>query len=355
MTVFLNISEGQTLLTPALDAIIATTDLPKVDVVLTRDPDGDMDEFFSTSIYPYGGRVELSGVGALIEQRFRAMDVSESLMELRIGDNTIEFIAVYCAYELPEYFDRLRCFRCLSASAVVHRGSAVALSHHNTGSHRYHITLAGITDAGAPSVVEFDIERSANAVSFLQSVNSIVDYAISLSRQQNPSPIEKALYFSVEYAEMIKVFYISDEPEFLMLRFRNLFNCPEILDISGRIRRKSQSQRDTVVCAGRARQYNFTTDLTYEVETGPLSADQALSLEDLFCSHQVELLTDENIYDILITEHTCERDNDDESLVTMKFSFRFAGSRMVLLPEDMRALTPQGNRIFTHEYSRQFC
>ena len=61
----------------------ASTDKNKVLVEIVRDPDGEIDDFFSTTLYSHNGIVELSDIGALIEERFRAKNVIWNMMEIR--------------------------------------------------------------------------------------------------------------------------------------------------------------------------------------------------------------------------------------------------------------------------------
>lgn len=342
------------MLTSQLDTIRARTDKTKVNVSVVRDPDGDIDEFFSTTLYAFGGVVELSAVGKLIEERFRAQNRIQDMMSIIVDDVSLDFIAVYCTHTLNSDFNLHDCFWSTAATAVVHRGSMVSLSHFDTGSRTYHVKVVGINEDGTIGMVEKDFQRSAYARDLSFSVDSIIRFGLNQTTEETCGDLVKVSYFAVSYGAIQKIFYVVDDPEYLTFEFRNLFNCPEVVDVVGKVKKKTAVDRDTAICGGKMRHYNQVVNQTYEVETGPLTADQVLTLEDMMASHQVQLLTTPDEVDIIITEHTCETDNDDDSLMTMKFTFRMVGDRPTLLGDAMAGLAPDRRNIFSHEFTAEF-
>ena len=59
-------------------------------------------------------------------------------------------------------------------------------------------------------------------------------------------------------------------------------------------------------------------------------------------------------YEIIVTDHTIETDNSDESLPSIKFTFRFVGNRPVITESDMGALMPSSTHIFSQEFTAEF-
>ena len=55
-------SQHYPVLTSALYSMKASTDKNKVLVEIVRDPDGEIDDFFSTTLYSHNGIVELSDI-----------------------------------------------------------------------------------------------------------------------------------------------------------------------------------------------------------------------------------------------------------------------------------------------------
>lgn len=346
--------EDECVLTSRLDSILARTDKTKVDVSVIRDPDGEFDEFFSTTLFAFDGIVELSALGKLIEERFRAKGRITDMISVVIDGISLDFIALYCNHMLNSDFDYEKCFWTTSASSLVHRASIVSLSHHNTGSTTYYIRVIGREPDGRLAVVGRNFNRVGSSLGVTFSVDEILRFALNQTDYETNDAIAEVAYFTIEYGSMRKVFYVVDDPFFLTFRFRNLFNAPEYIDVVGKVNRKTVVDRDVAVCGGRSLQYNQVINRTYEVETGPLTPDQALSMEQLISSYDVNLITSTDDYDIIITDHSCEVDNNDSSLVTMKFTFRLVTDRPTLLDSDLKALMPSASRVFSQEFTSEF-
>lgn len=354
-TTFLTkLSESDYTLTSRLDSIKATTDKTKVSVSVVRDPEGEIDEFFTTTLYAFNGVVELSALGKLIEERFRAQNRISDMMSVVIDGVSLDFIALYCTFDMNSDFDYRSCFWTTSGTALVHRWSAISLAHHYNGSDEYNVKVVGIGPDGKIAMVERDFTRrgTSSIVSF--SVNEILRFALNQTEYETEDAISKVSYFTITHGAIQKVFYLVDDPFYLTFCFRNFFNAPEYIDVVGKVKRKTVVDRDVAVCGGVSRQYNQVVNRSYEVETGPLTHDQALSIEQLIMSYDVELCTGPDDYNVIITDHTCEVDNDDDSLVTMKFTFRLVGDRPAFLDSELDALCPAVSGIFSEEFTAEF-
>lgn len=332
----------------------AQTDKSKVSVEIVRDPDGEADSFFSTTLYPHNGVVELSDIGSLIEARFRTRQRIWDEMEIRFDGVAAEFTALYCDYRLDPEFDHTRCFLCAAGASVVHRNSAISLAHWVDGSDEYLVQIVGLGPDGDPAMFEHTFKRNAtsNHVSF--SVNEIVDLALNQTSVETGDVLASVSYFAISHGRMRKVFYLMEHPFFLTFGFRNMFNAYEYLDVVGVVTRKTKYDRETAVCSGVAKQYNQTVERTYEMQTGPLTYEQVRELEQLIGSRDIQLCASANDYDIIITDHSVEVDNDDESLSAIKFTFRFVSERPMMTADDMGALMPSRIHVFSHEFTAQF-
>lgn len=341
-------------LTSAIYAIKASTDKSKVLVEVIRDPDGEIDEFFSTTLYPHNGEVELSDIGSLIEERLRLKKRFWDMMEIRFDGVPAEFTAVYCEDILDPEFDCNSTFLSLSAHSFVHRNSAISLGHWDNGTNEYQVRAVGLDAEGKIAFVEATFTRNmlADHVSF--TVNEIIDFALNRSKFETEDVLASVSYFSISHGPMRKIFYIVEHPFFLTFGFRNMFNVFEYVDVVGVVNRKTNVERETAVCAGRVKQYNQSVARTYEMQTGPLTDEQFCELEQLIRSRDIRLCASGRDYDVIITDHTVEADNDNESLPSVKFTFRFADERPLLTASEMGALMPSSNHIFSQEFSAEF-
>ncbi len=341
-------------LTSRLDTIQARTDRQKVTVTVIRDPEGEIDEFFSTTLYPFAGIVELSALGSLIEQRFRLLGISHDMISVIIDGVALDFIALYCAYNLPDEFSPLTCFWTTSPTAIVHPHSAISLSHHYTGSDTYTVKVVGHTTDGHIASLSRTFSRRPQSDTVSFSVDEILSFALNQSEIETADLLASVAYFTISYGEIQKIFYLAHHPFFLTFRFRNIFNTPEYIDIVGTLKRKTAVERSLAICSGHSRQYNRVINRTYELTTAPLTDDQAKAIEQLIESHSIQLCGTPSDSDILITDHTCEVDNSDDTLISVKFTFRFASPRPTPFASDMTALMPSATHIFSEEFTAEF-
>ena len=354
-TIFLNApAAGQPTFTSALYSLKATTDIDKVAVEIVRDPLGENDLFFSTVLYPHNGIVELSDIGTLIEERFRTTSRSWDTISIRFDDVTVTFTAIYCEYEIYPGFELTECFLSASDKSIVHRNSAVSLTHWPAAADEYIVKFVGLDADGNHSIVQRQLSNTTGTHRLSFTVNEIIKLAITPSGDESDAPLTSVAYFSINHAGIQKIFYIATHPFFLTFGFRNIFNAYEYLDVVCTVKSKTAYNRDITISAGRAVQYDQTVERTYEVQTGPLTCSQVRELEQLIGSRQIQLCASGHDYDILITDHTIEADNDNESLPSIKFTFRFASERPQLSDTDLGSLMPSHNRVFTHEFTAQF-
>jgi len=339
-------------MTAQLGVIRARTDKPKIQVQLVRDPGGADDVFFSTTLYAFGNVVELYDAGRLIEDRFRTLGRITDSVAVVFDGVSARFRALYCSHDLGIDFDCTSTFWTSSATAVVHRNSAICLAHHDDGSSLYRVNLVGRSADGSLAVAEAEFTKAPVAQYVFFSVDEIIKYALDGATPGHE--ISEPAYFSISHAQLRKTFYIVADPFYLTFRFQNMFNAPEYIDVVGRLTDKLSVERGLAVCAGRARQYDRTINRSYEVQTGPLTADQALAIGQLIASSGVQLCAASQDYDVLITDHECSTDNDDTSLRSVKFTFRFAGNSPMILESELGALMPAAGRVFSQQFTAQF-
>lgn len=218
--------------------------------------------------------MELSDLGKLIEERFRVKNRVYDMMSVIIDGIAADFTAIYCEYDLNSDFDYATCFWSASATGIVHSDSAVCLAHWSNGSTTYRVKVVGIGPDGNIAMVERDFTRNQYSLWVSFSVSEILQFALNQSDYETGDAISKVSYFAISYGDMQKVFYVVDDPEYLLFRFRNIFNAPEFLDVVGTVKRKTVADRNIAMCSGVARHYNRVVNRTYEVTTGPLTLDQ---------------------------------------------------------------------------------
>lgn len=328
-----------------MEDVTAQTDREHVEVTVTRDPGGANEEFFRTTLYAYGGRVTLHDLDALIEEHWRSLGIISQDVRVAFDESAITFHAIHCNHVLPRGFDYRTNFWLVSSSTILHRNSAVALAHLDNGTPEYRVRVYMRSGGSVEST--FSRQVDSHWVSF--SVAELLEHVLSKAG----AAIEDAAYFTIYHGTAEKTFYIAEDPYYLTFRFRNLFNAPEYLDLPCKLKRKTAVDSNETLCGRRYIQYDRVINKTYEVETGPLTSDQALCVEQLVSSYKVSLIGASGDVEIIITDHGCECDNDNDSLTTMHFTFRTVDARPNFLDDELD-VPPISLRIFSNEFSAEF-
>ena len=347
-------SESTPNLSSQLYSIEATTDKVKVVAEITRDPDGDIDKFYTATLYAYNGTVELADIGSLIEEQLRLKNKMYDTFEVKIDDAVATFPVLHCEYELSPDFDCKSCFLAAAGESVVTRLSSVDLHHWPTDSNVYNVKIIGLDAQGNTAALETTLTGNAAGTGGSFYVQKIVDYALNPTDDNAGHPLAKVAYFAIWQGKMRKVYYYVDRPDALIFYFRNIFNAIEQVAVVGTVTRKTKVDRDTAMCGGKLQGYNQSYERTYEVQTAPLTPSQVLELEQMISSRQVQLMQSNYDYDVIITDHTLESDNDDESLPSIKFTFRFVGRRPTIPDNNMGFMMVERNNVFTNEFSDEF-
>lgn len=138
--------------------------------------------------------------------------------------------------------------------------------------------------------------------------------------------------------------------------FRNCFNVWDWGTLPVATTAKTDVDRSVAIINGKSRFYNQSTAKTYEVQTGPLTSDEAQWIDQLFSSHDVFRIEPDAtnpedpfvIVPILITECTCEMQDGDEKPNSVKFKWRYANNRpIVQLPASPGIFTSPFNPIYS--------
>ncbi len=83
------------------------------------------------------------------------------------------------------------------------------------------------------------------------------------------------------------------------------------------------------------------------MQSAALTSDEAEWIGQLFTSHEVYCMKDGNQLPVLITDSTCEMQDGDDKLNTVKFTWRFADNRPAVS-------FPSSPNIFTEHYTQPF-
>lgn len=342
--------------TSSVSSLQASTDKDCVDVTLSCENglNGDIEEFFSARLYAFNNTVELTDFGSLIEEYFRKQDKVADTVTVKFDNASIDAHFLYCEWIQPTSFDPFSCLFVASHVQRVHQDSIISMAAVDRGAATpFVIKAAGHRASDDALVVVSKSEfRSFNqAATIYFHVYDILRWALNMTDAEVGEDLRDVLYFSIEYGGIQKMCYIVPAPAYLTLSFRNIFNVQEFLDVVGILTSKTEVDRDTAVCSGISRHYNRSVSRSYSLQSEPLTQDELASFEQLIASHHVSLRIDDDDFDILITDHTCEPSSDNESLTSVKFSWQFSDRRPRMFDTAFNGILPQRRRVFDDTFS----
>lgn len=340
-------------LTSQLGKVAATTDQDYVSCVIYYiRPDSKEQQIYWSVLYPSEGRVEISDVGMLIETYFRSIGIPYGNIKIKFGETYAILEVLYCEVTKPAAWDFTEQLWIASHVQRVHYDSIVEIYALENLREDGLIKIIGRKQSDGSIGVLEHIEQTP----FFQQgyyrldVRNEVDWAFGRTTNAPEAPLSDVAMLSFEYMGSQVLLYLMDDTEYLTFEFRNIFNCPERVDICGTVKVKTEIDRKEAVSGGSMLQYDRKVTRSYEVETEALSEEDAKRVVQLIASHTAAVLIDGEFRKIIITDETCESSNDDESLTTYKFTWQFADRRLL----DWDAAMPTHDGIFTQEYTEEY-
>lgn len=131
----------------------------------------------------------------------------------------------------------------------------------------------------------------------------------------------------VEYQIGLRHFniFFTDETPTDVFRFQSAFNIMETAYLYNTTTIKTEVERSEAVCGHQTQFYDETIKRKYEVETAPLTIDEAEWLNQMLTSKRVMRLIDNNItVPILISDISSEVTDSDKDLIRLKFTWKYA-------------------------------
>jgi hypothetical protein len=134
-----------------------------------------------------------------------------------------------------------------------------------------------------------------------------------------------------------------------VLLFTNSFGCQETVYCTGTHALEPEYARSTAYTNGMFRNYRIDETKVFKANTGVLTHEMALWLDDLFRSKEIYLLEGTTVgKEITITESESKRSNDPDHLPFFTFSYRYAQRNHNILQ------LPRAGRVFDNTFDYTF-
>lgn len=340
--------EGSVVITSAIRSIDVSTDAPAVRFAMSADGD----QIYTSVLYAYDGRVSLPDPGSVVESWMRSKSIHRATVRITVScvSDPSVFASKYldclfCSYALPDTFDPESVFFVSRSLFRVAADARFPLYGPVSAGDPVTVLVSGVDAAGAPASGMIQARASDGFIT--------VDMAAWIKHVGDNDGVAVAGMVSVRSGNLEHTLAILREPQYLQFRFRNGFNLPEPVYLTGISTLKPEVSVDSAVCDGRLTQYNRRLIRTYEHVSGPLTRSEAASLVQMLESEHTQVVYGGSIYDIVITDHSTEVSSDDSSINVLKFSWQFADRRPHLFGDDLDPLLSSSG-IFTDQFRPQY-
>ncbi len=346
MAISLTTSFPALIFTSALHQVQFTTDDSSVSISLKV----DADTLLQTTLYAYDGTATLYDIRDVIEQYMLARDKVCATVTLSYGDSTTHFKALYCSHRIDIDALTFACTQFLTtmpakrttAHSIEPLGFIEHMEQQELKAHCVWLSKAGVLSVGVITLsVVGDGEHS-----YYPSTLSISYDAIAAKLGEAGHNVSKLLAYTIVLGERKLTYYVVDsrgaDVEFT---FRNCFNAPECITLRAVTTAKTQVEREIALVGSIARMYDQSTTKYYEVETAPLTEDEARWVEQLCISPKVMRGEDA----VIITDSTCEMTDSNSELNRIKLTWRYADNR-----PHVAVMTPPDERTHTDQFDFQF-
>ena len=361
-------------LSTQIPALLFSSAIP--DLAIATDTDGEVEialtsagaVVFAASHFPYNRQIKVFDLRSVVEMYMRENNSAMNDFTVTATANNVthqlcSFKVIYLEHRFDGDIEEfLRNNFLTNTSSKMTSESALE-----------RLTL--YLDAGQTETVRYEIvtQREGERAQLTVATETLQTYStaklleISLTcevmrEMAYIDPSARLLAFSVHVGERAFTYYVSQREPQITMFFRNAFNVFECCQLEAVTTQKAESERSIAVTNRISTFYNQRNEKKYEVQSSGLTYEQAQWIEQLFYSHDVrmgkwdhELEPWDIEYNthpqVLITDFTCEIDDSDGKLNTVKFTYQFA-DRRTLLQTDY--LTVNHERIFTEQYDPTF-
>ncbi len=326
-------------ITTQFDAIYLSSHLPEKVVITTGSSSIEVsvtigeDMVFSSTYFPFSGKVFVNDIRSIVETVMvdSRIDIATLKIEAKNQDGETAVVenikVVYSNFKFPEGSVAFlnRNFLTTRKSALVPRDGQVNLNHfrkaYEEGNNTVLIYYSVPQTPG--HVFECSCELGAISATSTSVVTSNVNHDDFKQMVYNSLNIECTV-LGVEYRLGLRKFsiYFTDEKPTDVFTFTNAFNVQEKIYLFGATTTKTEVSQSEAIYGRKTQFYDETITVKHEVETAPMSFDEARWFSQLFTSKSVSRdLGETSSAQVLMKDITSEVTDANKELISLKFSW----------------------------------
>lgn len=341
---------------PIIEASVTGADA--VSVILAQEASDWENAILDTTLYPFNNRITVHDISQIIEEDMRRRNVVVSQYELQIGSAILSFEVVYCDY-IAEGFDAANSFLTTLPTQRVYKDSAIPVT--KVGNDSGMVYIRGLlrheeddvfSDDKHNRYEHFEAESEDDIVPGEPLSVPFYDWQDRYTSYNDSDGVALMSAVICNGNRTKTLYFMPGSPD-IRLVFKNVFNAYECIDLKGLLTEKTKVSQETANIAGKRVAYNRRTEKEYEFVTEGLLESEAMSIDQLLNAHEVWVFVNGKPTRIIITDHTCEVDNNNETQPSIKFTWMFA-DRKPHLNAELLAESLQKPGVFTKEFTYHF-
>lgn len=167
------------------------------------------------------------------------------------------------------------------------------------------------------SIYHYNLPRIYNVCLYTEDIRNYIE-------QEEGGSVGTLLSYTFHVGRRSLTVFVTDEPYEVDFYFYNSFNVQEHIFVYGTTKLKTTFDRKEAVNQGISSFYNMSVERKYEVETAPMSIEEAEYFNEFLASPNVyRELNQDWEPTVLISDITSEISDNAKDLIKMKFSWRY--------------------------------
>ncbi|MDE6272901.1 MAG: hypothetical protein K2M31_07835 [Muribaculaceae bacterium] len=317
---------------------------------------------FSSRLFFKGNSASIYNFRSLVEENLFSLGESYDRLEIEVSVNDAQqqstFVDVIYCNEFAlikdrEYFLRSNFLSYAVNSRIPRAGFSYFLELYAVKDEPIEYKISAIYRDEYQKQVNIDFYSTKNVAPSdgLYSIEVGYEIVNNLIAERLAGHQFELLAFSVFAGERCASFFIDvDLKQKDAYMFKNKFNISEIVFIPAQIKCKSDLELSSAIVAGKKMQYDLKPSRTFEVESGPLTVEEAERAELFLMSakkYKAIVYDDYSVEwtEILVSDIKCDIDLKPDEPPAISFSW---------LPTDSRPLAVFSDSVNTRIFAKQF-
>lgn len=294
----------------------------------------DGDEVFKSTFYPYNQVCCLRDLRSIVEQGLydEGLDICTLSIEAKgVGDSTTSVIddvkVIYSSFKTKEgsaaYLRNH--FLITRKSALLPRdGGELTVSNYQESQEFCHLNIyyRFTNEQGIAREFIYPNQVSGHDLDSMTLSYSGLSYFVKNGIGRNDVVILGAEYYYG--TRQFNVYFTDEKPSDVFL-FYNAFGMIEKMYLFGATSIKTEVDRNEAICGNTTQFYDENVKVKHEVETAPLTYEEAKSMTEMLTSKYVTRRVGNSTFEkVLITDITSEVTDSNKELTKIKFSWKYA-------------------------------